>query len=143
MVRPPLRIIRNSALLDDHFQECAFVVEQKESSTATVLPQRTYATCCLTINLAQLTLHDENPKINGSSHLNNGSSTYTNSSSSENSDPPNHNGSNGTDEVSDDESEVLVDSNDNVAVTDGIRMVDEKSGGEPSPKRRRNQSNAE
>ncbi|XGW32344.1 hypothetical protein V3C99_017135 [Haemonchus contortus] len=39
--------------------ECAFTVTEKKSDIATVLPQRNFATCSLTINLSRLTLEDD------------------------------------------------------------------------------------
>ncbi|KAL6722539.1 hypothetical protein Aduo_017654 [Ancylostoma duodenale] len=142
MVRPPLWNIRYSSLLDDPFQECAFAVTQKESSAVTVLPQRTYATCCLTINLAQLSLNDEKPQPNGSS-LPSGPSATTDTKSAGVLDSASTNGLNEVEEGSQDSSVVSSELKENVTGVRESRALDEKSTEGPSPKRRRNQTNVD
>ncbi|RCN51074.1 hypothetical protein ANCCAN_02861 [Ancylostoma caninum] len=151
MVRPPLWNIRYSSLLDDPFQECAFAVTQKESSAVTVLPQRTYATCCLTINLAQLSLNDgelidsgvsEKPQSNGSSLLSSPSATIDAKSTGV-LDSASTNGLNEVEEGSEDSFVVSGESKENVTGVRETRVLDEKSTEGPSPKRRRNQTNVD
>ncbi|EYC07045.1 hypothetical protein Y032_0072g662 [Ancylostoma ceylanicum] len=142
MVRPPLWNIRYSSLLDDPFQECAFAVTQKESSAVTVLPQRTYATCCLTINLAQLTLNDEKPQSNGSSLPSDPSATFETKSTGV-LDTTRTNGLNEVEEGSEDSFVVSSESKENVTGVREARVLDEKSTEGPSPKRRRNQANVD
>ncbi|KHJ97187.1 hypothetical protein OESDEN_02833 [Oesophagostomum dentatum] len=128
MVRPPLWNIRYSSLLDDPFQECTFAVQHKESSAATVITQRNYATCCLTINLAQLTLNDKNASCSAASV--------------ENSHPVLAEPVTGTSDIGDENNEDRVevpnDLKENMTGTNQTRELDEKSTEGPSPKRRRN-----
>ncbi|VDM74631.1 unnamed protein product [Strongylus vulgaris] len=97
-----------------------------------VIPQRIYANCCLTINLAQLTLSDEQPNSSGSAN-----STTADPKPSSNDILCGEEFKNAA-LVSNNLKENLSESSDREA-----RMHDEKLIEGPSPKRRKNQTVAE
>ncbi|KAK5983296.1 hypothetical protein GCK32_017102 [Trichostrongylus colubriformis] len=127
--------------------ECAFTVTEKKSDIATVLPQRNFATCSLTINLSRLTLDEESrtEKLAEPSGIDDvvgvtseSSITPTTSCHSE---------------IFGKKAETFVptnvnpvessDAKENVTTLTETDKLEEKSVEEPIPKRRRNQTYAE
>ncbi|KAK6032946.1 hypothetical protein OSTOST_00842 [Ostertagia ostertagi] len=148
MVRPPFTSIAQHTIhfQDATLQECAFTITEKKSDIATVLPQRNFATCSLTINLSRLTLDDEDRSEHTKERSDIAVSVTDESSNSSSS--SSHNGISigkilQTYVHSEDNPVESNDAKENVTILAETGTLEEKSVEEPAPKRRRKLTNTE
>lgn len=135
---------------DPPTMECAFSITEKQSDTATVLLQRNFATCCLTISLSRMTLDDEDvdekldreqPSVTVDEAPVTTTSLNCTSESALNNVPA-------PDIVQERNSVVDIstecsEAKENVTVLTGMAVLDEKSLEEPAAKKRRSHTNSE